>query len=175
MNRYMPLRSLVDGLLAGAVGSVVHRLFLVATPRVAPLEPRELTAPPEMAARIAALAQRSLSWRGRQTGGHLLHLAIGTAWGALYGAAVGSREPVGPAGATAFSLAVWAVGDGLLIPGFRLGAPLSAYSVRAHAYAIGNHLVYGAAVWGVFRLLRRPWLRGPSHDGSESRDALEPR
>jgi len=163
-----PLRAVGAGLVAGALGSLAQNLFFSATRKLAPEEPEGVFTPPEpaqahetktqtVARRVAeGLARRSIDQPKKELGGQLVHVAFGAGWGALYGLAFGpSRRLRGPLGALAFSLVVWAVGDNVVLPVFRLSAPPQAYPGKTHAYALAAHLAYGGAVWGAFELLRR--------------------
>jgi hypothetical protein len=160
MRRKTPVRALLEGIVAGVVGAGVQSLFFRLTERIAPKTPKNLFTPPEpqqakesaqetVARRLVeGLAQRGpLDARDKARAGELVHYGFGAAWGAIYGLARASYPRVwSPAGVAEFSLAVWLVGDNLLLAALKLAAPPQRYSLGTHAYAAAAHLVYGAGI-----------------------------
>lgn len=165
--RPTPLGALARGLLAGAFGSAVQDLFFQVTGKFAPRTPKEVFTPPEreqleesetqtIARRFMNdFLQRPISDAGKARGATVVHYAFGAALGGAYGLL---RESVPalrrPAGALAFGLGAWVVGDNLVVPALKLGAWPQAYPLKTHAYAITAHLVFGAAVWGAYEAMR---------------------
>jgi hypothetical protein len=173
MRKRSPVVALAEGLLAGALGAAVQSLFFASTQKLAPRPPKDAFVPPDPVQRderetetVARRAVEDLAGRGplspdaKQLGGQVVHYAFGAGWGGLYGLARATwPQLASPLGVGAFSLAVWAVGDNVIVPLFRLGAWPQKYPPRTHAYAIAAHLAYGAGVAGAFALVERaPWL-----------------
>jgi hypothetical protein len=160
MRRKTPVRALIEGIVAGAVGAGVQSLFLRATARVAPKPPRRAFAPPEpeqasenaletVARRLVEdLAQRGpLDARDKARLGEAVHYGFGAAWGGLYGLLRASYPRLWrPSGVAAFSVGVWVAGDNVILPAFRLAAWPHHYPLRSHGYALAAHLAYGAGV-----------------------------
>lgn len=165
--RPTPLGALVRGLAAGAVGAGVQDLFFKATKKVAPETPKDVFSPPErdqieetathtIARRfVQQLMQRELSAEGKHKGATIVHYAFGAALGGAYGLL---RETVPamrkPAGVLGYGFGAWMIGDNIVIPAFRLGAPPTAYPLKVHAYALAAHLVFGVAVAAAYEAMR---------------------
>ena len=159
-----PLGALARGILAGLVGSLAQSAFFAATKKIAPKPPKDAFRPPEAAQRSEAetevVARRfveRLMQRGpivhKAAGGHLVHYAFGSAWGAAYGVTTPSvRRMSTLRGGLAFGTLVWMVSDHLIVPGFRLAGWPQRYPMKNHAYALAAHLVYGAAVAATFAI-----------------------
>ena len=170
-----PLGALFRGLVAGALGAAAQNLFFRVTASVAPKSPRDVFRAPEpeqvnetatqtLGRRfVERLMQRGpLAEDTRQKAGDIVHYAFGAVWGGLYGI---TRESVGayllpsPLLVAGFSTAVWAIGDEIALPAFRLSAWPQRYPVGTHAYAFAAHLAYGTAVAASYELLkRRSWM-----------------
>ena len=162
MRRKTPMRAVIEGLIAGAVGAGVQSLFFRATSKIAPKPPKDAFRPPEpqqageseleTTARrlVEGLAQRGpLDERGKKRIGQLVHYGFGARWGALYGLMRASYPRLWSVGGVAgFSLAVWAVGDNLLLPAMKLAGWPHRYPLRTHAYAAAAHLAFGAGMAG---------------------------
>jgi hypothetical protein len=172
-----PMGALARGLVAGAVGAFAQDVFFRLTGRVRPSSPEQAFTPPEpqqaseasnatVARRFVEgmMARAPLSEEAKARGGRIVHYAFGSAFGGLYGLARESipalrRGRAGGGAATLFGTAVWAFGDELLLPAFRLSGRPEAYPASVHAYAYAAHLAYGAAVAGAYGALR-PRRRG---------------
>jgi len=162
MRRKTPIRALVEGIIAGAVGAGVQSLFFRATSRITPKPPEGAFDPPEpeqagesaletVARRVVEdLAQRGpLDAERKARLGNVMHYGFGAAWGGLYGILRASYPRLWrPSGVAAFSLGVWALSDNLILPAFKLSAWPHRYPLRSHGYAAAAHLVYGAGVAG---------------------------
>jgi len=158
MRRKTPVRALLEGLAAGAIGAGVQSLFFRATARIVPETPEWAFAPPEAeqanesaletAARrlVEGLAQRGpLDAPRKERLGQAIHFGFGAAWGGLYGLVRASYPRVwSPAGVGAFSLGVWMLGDNLLLPALRMAGPPRNYPWRMHAYSAAAHVAFGA-------------------------------
>jgi hypothetical protein len=135
--------ALVRGLVAGAFGAGAQTLFFRLTSDIAPPTPKKAS---------PALEKTSLAAR-------IVHVGFGAAWGGIYGLLRRSTRlmggALGPVGGVAFGALVWAVGDNVLLPAFRLAAWPNRHPLKNHAYALAAHVVYGAATWGAFELETR--------------------
>lgn len=162
-----PLGALVRGLAAGVVGSAAQDLFFRATRKIAPHTPREAFSPPEreqieetatqtVARRVSThLLQRPLAPDEKPRAATAVHYAFGAALGGIYGLLRETTPAMrGAPGALAYGFGAWMVGDNLVLPAFRLGAWPNAYPLKTHAYALGAHLVFGAAVSAAYAAMR---------------------
>lgn len=162
MRPKTPIAALVEGMIAGAIGSAVQTFFFRATKTIAPTAPPEAFRPPEprqlgepqtqtVARRLVeGLAHRGpLSEQAKERGGELVHYGFGAAWGGLYGLLRASYPSLRrPTGLVGFSAAVWMLGDNLMLPLFHVAGWPHRYPPRTHAYALAAHLAYGAGVGG---------------------------
>jgi hypothetical protein len=168
MRRPSPLGALVRGLAAGAVGSAVQSRFLHLTRGIAPHGSSRVFYPPEDAQRheratetVARRFVEGLMKRGpldreqKKRGAQAVHYAVGSVFGAAW-ALVRESHPAlrGPLGIAGFGVAAWMIGDNLLYPVFRLGSGVQGYPLSTHAYALGAHLVFAAAVGSAYEALR---------------------
>src|SRR5688572_7795768 len=101
-----------------------------------------------------AVADRPLREHERQLGGSVLHYLFGAIAGGFYGA-VAERSPAAAAGfGLPFGATVWLAADEIGLPLAGLAENPARYPASRHAAALGTHLVFGATVEAVRRLLR---------------------
>jgi len=161
-RRKTPIRTLVEGMVAGAIGAGVQSLFFRSTARIAPKPPKDAFVPPdreqasetalETTARrfVEGMARRGpLDERAKKRLGELVHYGVGARWGVLFNV----FRDIYPrlwsvSGVAGFSAAVWMIDDNLILPAFKLAGWPQRYPLRSHAYALAAHLVYGAGVAG---------------------------
>jgi hypothetical protein len=169
MRKKTPMRALLEGIAAGAIGSATQDLFFRVARPVTPATPRDAFTPvePEQASEnalettarrlVEGLAQRGpLDERAKERLGNALHYGFGAAWGGLYGLLRASYPSLWSAGGVAgFSLGVWALGDNLLLPALRVAGWPQRYPPRVHAFAAAAHLAYGAGVAGTLAAIDR--------------------
>ncbi len=170
-----PLGALARGLLAGASGSYGQNLFLKATSRIAPSPlAKPPFKPPESKQRresstttlarrfVEQLMQRGpLGEEAKSRGGSIVHYTFGAAWGGALCLACDSVPALDNflVGSVGFGTFVWVASEGVLLPAFRLSAPIGAYSMQNHAYALLAHVAFGSATWLTYRALRSlPWM-----------------
>lgn len=160
MRKKTPVRALVEGVVAGAVGAAVQSLFFRATERMTPETPRAAFEPPDAQQAyesaletVARRAVEGLARRGpldaaqKARLGDVVHYGFGAGWGGLYGLVRASYPRAwSPTGLAGFAASVWLLGDNLLLPAFRLAGWPHRYPLRLHAYAVGAHVAYGAGV-----------------------------
>jgi putative membrane protein len=101
-----------------------------------------------------SLTDRPLTHGEKRLGGSLLHYAFGAVAGGLYGAAAERTPAVRQAFGLPFGATVWLAADEIGLPLAGLSAHPAHYPVSRHAAALGTHLVFGATVEAVRRLLR---------------------
>jgi len=168
-TRQSPTGALVRGVIAGAAGSLAMSVFFAVTKKLklAPVPPRGAFDPPETEQREESETQvvarrfiEKLMQRGpiahKELGGELVHYAFGAGWGTAYGATATSLRGLATLpGALAFGGVVWVVSDHVIVPGFRLAGWPQHYPPKNHIYALAAHLVYGAAMFAIFRLVSR--------------------
>jgi len=75
--------------------------------------------------------------------GPLMHYAMGSTSGAIYGA-VSEVMPIARTGAgLPFGAAVWLVADDIVVPALGLSKPVTEYPISKNVYALVSHFVYG--------------------------------
>ena len=90
----------------------------------------------------------------QQQAGNAVHYAFGTFTGALYGAMAEEWKGARAGEGADFGAALWIVSDEIAVPALKLSKGPQAYPLRAHAMALGSHLVYGVTTELVRRVLR---------------------
>lgn len=165
MSLRSPLGALCAGLVAGFAGGLAQRLFFAATRKLAPAADGFDRPEPEQPRDWLAQTVPRRTTEQLATGGSLqdgerrdraLHLALGPAWGALYGLAAGTLPLLGsPKNGVAFGVVVWLLSDDVLLPGLRLRAWPQGYPLSSHVHALAAHAVYGAVVASTFAALGR--------------------
>src|SRR5262245_58454711 len=98
MMRITPLGALWRGLIAGAAGAAIQKLFFKSTQRVAPRTPRDVFEPPEpeqksetatqtVARRVTErfLQRGPLTPEQKQRAAEIVRYGFGAAWGGMYG------------------------------------------------------------------------------------------
>lgn len=159
-RRKTPVRALLEGLAAGAIGAGAQSLYFRLTERITPKAPEEAFDPPEgeqaqesaleTTARrlVEGLAQRGpLDARQKERIGEVVHYGFGAAWGGIYGLVRASYPRAWSVrGIAGFAIGVWMLGDNLLLPALRLAGWPQRYPVGVHAHALGAHAAYGAGV-----------------------------
>ena len=100
------------------------------------------------------VADRPLDEREKRLGGSLIHYLFGAVAGGFYGA-IAEEKPAAAAGfGLPFGATVWLAADEIGLPLAGLAGNPARYPPSRHAAALGTHLVYGATVETVRRLLR---------------------
>ena len=102
-----------------------------------------------------AVTGRPLDEREKDFGGPIAHHLFGAAVGAVYGAAAAVTPAVTAGGGIPYGVFVWlaAAESGLPLAG--LAKPPSAYPPARHAASLATHMVFGAVVEAVRRVLTR--------------------
>jgi hypothetical protein len=114
----------------------------------------------DAAVRVGSAAYRALtaSEPSRDTRlalGTAVHYAFGATLGVAYGW-MSTRAPAVRAGyGTIYGAAVWLVADEMLMPALRLSRGPRQLPAGVHAYALADHLIFGATLESATRLLRR--------------------
>ena len=102
-----------------------------------------------------ALFEHELTEQEKELAGTVLHYAMGTTSGALYGA-VAEVVPAATAGAgVPYGLAVWLVADEGIVPAAGLSKSPAEYPLWIHAYSLSSHLVFGLTTELVRRAVRK--------------------
>ncbi|BBU24384.1 hypothetical protein [Mycobacterium xenopi] len=165
--RLTPLGAVLRGALAGAVGTLAMDLLwyrryrrqggdsgFAAWETSAGLATWEdAPAPAQVGKRLfEGVFDRDLAPTRARLVNNVVHWAIGSGWGALFGlvSASVSRRPLwqGPA----FGAGVWLQSYAVLVPA-KLYEPIWEYDLKTLGKDLSAHLVYGSATDGVFRLL----------------------
>ena len=110
----------------------------------------------KLAANLAeAAAGRHLHDRQRKIGGSILHHAFGAAAGAVYGAAAARRPALASGGGLPYGILVWLAGAEAGLPLAGLARSPADYPPSRHAASLATHLVYGATLEAMRRVLTR--------------------
>ncbi len=160
-----PKRSSWKGFTVGALGGLAasfamgqfHQLFYKA-------EASSLPAEEDSTVKAAAAISRSifhhkLTPEQKKIAGPAMHYGFGASVAALYGVAAEFNPLVRAGWGIPFGAAVWLGAHVIAVPALGMSAPISKSTTRQEATELGAHLVYGAVVEGVRRLLRRSLLR----------------
>jgi uncharacterized membrane protein YagU involved in acid resistance len=151
-------RRIVQGAIAGALGSLAMNLFarIVAGDRRAHgVQPPQAITLDDDATELAGAAAFEMIGghepddSEEQPLGTAAHYAFGAAMGVAY-ALLSPRIPLLHRGyGTLYGSLVWIVADEGLMPALGLSRGPSQLPLRTHAYALAGHVVYGAAVAAV--------------------------
>lgn len=87
--------------------------------------------------------------------GPAMHYGFGAAVGTVYGTLAETFPPVTAAGGTLYGTAVWGMADEVVVPATGLSSPPTQHPPSMHLYALAAHLVYGATVEAVRRVVRQ--------------------
>ena len=102
-----------------------------------------------------SLLEHELDDSEKESGGALVHYAMGAASGTIYGVA-SELLPAATVGAgLPFGAAVWLIADQAVVPAAGLTKPSTEYPPREHGYSLVSHLVYGLATELARRAMRR--------------------
>ena len=156
-SRGVPYR-IVVGAVAGAAGSLAMNIFarvLTGDRKGHGVQPPQSCAPGDDAtvragtAAFAAATGETASPPLRNPLGTAAHYGFGAAMGVVY-VMMAPRLPRLRIGHGAlYGALVWAVADEVLMPALGLSRGPQQLSPRTHAYALGGHVIYGAAVHAV--------------------------
>jgi putative membrane protein len=119
------------------------------------------TIPDEPASRKAAsliaetVTGRPLDEAGKRIGGPLVHHAFGAFAGALYGAAAETVPQLAAGGGMPYGAAVWLAGPETGVPLAGLSRHPTSYPPARHAASFATHLVFGATLEAVRRVITR--------------------
>jgi hypothetical protein len=167
-NPMTALTAVAAGLLAGAVGTVCldavqYRKYRRAggtdSPlawEFAPIDGWESAPEPGQVAKrvLEGFTQRKIPDRFAWLTSTIAHWAYGSAAGAAYGIAAGSRPAPYPWYGVPFGAAVFG-GDYVALPAAGLYTPIWEYDATTLAWDLGAHLAYGAGTGTAFWLLTR--------------------
>ena len=97
----------------------------------------------------------SLTAREKEIAGPIVHYAVGTSAGAVYGVAAEYEPKVTTLAGIPFGAAFWMVVDEGALPLLGLAKGPNAYPISTHAYALASHLVFGLTAEVVRSTVRR--------------------
>jgi hypothetical protein len=112
-----------------------------------------------------AVLRHPMSAQEKKIAGPLMHYAFGAVIGAAYGVLQSEVPMISRGAGTLYGTLVWAVADEVVVPALGLARPPQDYPPNVHARALAAHLVYGVALYGFDRVLRK--LRSPEGKVSE--------
>lgn len=96
-----------------------------------------------------------LTAREKEITGPIVHYAVGTTAGAVYGLAAEYEPDAATLGGIPFGAVFWMVVDEGALPLLGLAKGPSAYPISTHAYALASHLVFGLTAEVVRSRVRR--------------------
>ena len=97
----------------------------------------------------------SLNAREKEIAGPVVHYAVGTTAGAVYGLAAEYEPDVTTLAGIPFGAAFWIVVDEGFLPLLGLAKGPTNYPISTHAYALASHLVFGLTAEVVRSTVRR--------------------
>lgn len=97
----------------------------------------------------------SLTGREKEIAGPIVHYAVGTTAGAVYGVAAEYEPDVTTLAGIPFGAAFWMVVDEGALPLLGLAKGPTAYPISTHAYALASHFVFGLTAEVVRSTVRR--------------------
>ncbi len=151
-RRAHPLRGIIIGTISGLVASWAMEAF---QRRLSGQSSDGGASATHKAADRASevLRNKEVAPKDKTAAGEAVHYATGTALGAGYGV-LNELTPRASAGfGTGFGAAVTVLLDQLTVPALGLSKKPTAYPLKTHAFGLASHLVYGAALEGMRRLL----------------------
>ena len=170
MRKQQLWKGMVAGGAAGLAGAVAMSQFqnvwskasqkLNGKGETPPLRPAEESEDATMkaAGKISELAGHKLSREEKKKAGPLVHYGFGAAMGALYGAIaeIGPREVRRHdwLSGMGFASVLFAGADEIAVPALGLSDSPAKAPASFHIYALASHLVYGATVGSVRKLVR---------------------
>jgi putative membrane protein len=161
------------GMLAGLVGGVVASWTMdrfqywwlsfgksarrklpeqAPTQEVVQQEPATVKAASAISERVFS---HSLTAREKEIAGPVVHYAVGSTAGALYGLAAEYEPDVTTMTGIPFGVAFWAIVDEGSLPLLGLAKGPTAYPIATHAYALASHIVFGLTAEVVRSTVRR--------------------
>jgi uncharacterized membrane protein YagU involved in acid resistance len=154
-----PQPHLHRGFLAGAVGGLVacfvmsqfHSLFQKAE---SPGGKEEDSTVKTASAVSKLIFHHELTPQEKKMAGPAVHYGFGTSVAAAYGAAVEVLPVLRTGLGMPFGAAVWLGAHVIAVPALGLSEPVTKSTPRKEAVEFGAHLVYGAVVESIRRLLR---------------------
>lgn len=170
MRKQQLWKGIVAGGAAGLAGAVAMSQFqnvwskasqkLNSNGGAPPLRPAEESedATVKAAGKISEIAGHKLSREEKKKAGPLVHYGFGAAMGALYGAIaeVGPREVRRHdwLSGMGFASVLFAGADEIAVPALGLSGSPARTPASSHIYALASHLIYGATVGSVRKLVR---------------------
>ncbi|MBA2702718.1 MAG: DUF1440 domain-containing protein [Blastocatellia bacterium] len=97
----------------------------------------------------------NLTNKEKEIAGPLIHYAVGTTAGAVYGLAAEYQPDVTTLAGIPFGAAFWMLVDEGALPLLGLAQGPTSYPISTHAYALASHLVFGVTAEVVRSTVRR--------------------
>jgi len=163
-------RSAWKGLVAGVIGGVVASWamdrfqywwlsFDGSDERELQQTPSDHQEEPATVKTASAISEgvfgHELTAKEKEITGSMVHYAVGTTAGAVYGVAAEHEPNVTTLAGLPFGAAFWLVVDEGALPLLRLAKGPAAYPLSTHAYALASHLVFGLTAEVVRSTVRR--------------------
>ena len=148
------------GLLAGAVGGLIACFamsqFHYAFQKLESSDPdkQEDSTVKTASAVSQRIFHHELTPHQKKVAGPAVHYGFGTSVSAFYGAAVDFLPVLRTGWGIPFGVAVWLGAHVITVPALGLSEPVARSTPQREAVEFGTHLVYGAVVEGIRRLLR---------------------
>jgi len=151
-----------SGLLAGAIGGFVGAyamgqsfgLLLRNVPLISEDNEKEDSTVKTASAISQAIFHRELTDEQKKIAGPIVHYAVGTATGAVYGMLAESVPSLTIGWGLPFGIAIWLGGHVITVPALGLSEPITQSAAAPEAAELTAHVIYGAVTETVRRLLR---------------------
>ena len=141
------------GALAGLAGTIIMTQFqsaisALSKPKTKPNGESDTgeNATVKTAQAVTRLATgHDIDENSKKMAGQIVHYSFGTAMGAVYGAIAEIQPTSSAAMGLPFGTALWLAADEVAVPALGLSGPPTESPIRAHAYGLCSHLIYGAS------------------------------
>jgi len=160
-----PKRSPWKGFLAGAVGGLVaafamSQFYVLFQEAESPVQQGQEDSTVKAASAITrSIFHHQLTPEQKKIAGPAMHYGFGASVAAVYGAVAEFAPLVRTGWGMPFGAAVWLGAHVITVPALALSRPIAESAPREEAAELGLHLVYGAFVEGLRRLVRTYLLR----------------
>jgi putative membrane protein len=149
------IRGAAAGAAGGLAGAALMGLAYAMVAKLIPQPPSHGEDATEKVANTVArvVAGRNLDPARKKTGGRLVHFAMGTGMGALYGLLADTFPPLSAGAGTLFGMAAYVGAHGLAVPALGLARSPIKNGVAQESPEFAAHLVYGLTTEAIRRAL----------------------
>jgi hypothetical protein len=155
-------KSLIAGAAAGAAGALAMGLFerlLMKRRSQASADHHQRGRGKPPTTKAAEKIAGKLSRDAGRAADPLMHYAMGVFAGAMFGLAAERTDKVTAAAGLPYGVSIWLTADEMAAPALKLAPSPEKTSLRGHLESLVGHLIFGATVNAVHRILRRTLLK----------------